>query len=250
MKLEDLVSYLDSYLKTNDIKDSSLNGLILENSGEVSKIGFAVDFNLSAIELGVKEKVDMIIFHHGPYWGNPLPIKGPLYKRLKTLMENDIAVYVSHLPLDIHPEVGNNAVAMTLLGFRDTEDFGEYHGIKLGKKFQLETPISFKELLSLLSEKIGNPILYWEFGNEIIKSGAFASGDAVSLLPEAIEDKLDVLIVGEPRHYSYSLAKDSGINVVFMGHYQSETLGLKALADHLYSFFNIDTIFLPEPTGL
>ncbi|MEO0198083.1 MAG: Nif3-like dinuclear metal center hexameric protein [candidate division WOR-3 bacterium] len=250
MRLDEVVSYLDEYLKTKAIPDSSLNGLVLENSGYVKKIGLAVDFNLPVIELAAKEGVNFIIFHHGPYWGQPLPITGPIYKRIKALIENDIAFYVSHLPLDIHPEVGNNAVAMRLLGFDDTQDFGEYHGIKLGKKFMLQNPKNFDEFLAHLSDKIGKPLLCWKFGNDEIKTGAFASGDAISLLPEAIENNLDVLIVGEPRHYSYSLAKDAGINVVFMGHYQSETLGLKALGEHLKSKFNLPTLFLPEPTGL
>lgn len=250
MKLSEIVSYLDEYLKTKTIPDSSLNGLVLENSGNVKKIGLAVDFNFPVIELAIKEGINLIIFHHGPYWGQPLPITGPIYKRFKALIENDIAIYVSHLPLDIHPEVGNNAVAMQLLGFDNVEEFGEYHGIKLGKKFRLQILTKFDDLIALLTEKIAKPLLCWKFGKDEIQTGAFASGDAVSLLPEAIENNLDVLIVGEPRHYSYSLAKDAGINVVFMGHYQSETLGLRALGEHLKTRFNLPIVFLPEPTGL
>jgi len=250
MYLKDLVGYLDDYLRTREIPDSSLNGLILENSGQVKKVGFAVDFNLSAIEQGVKEGVDLIIFHHGPYWGSPLPITGAMYKRFRKLMENDIAVYVSHLPLDIHPEVGNNAVAVKLLGFEKTEEFGDYHGIKLGRKVTLETPMDLKDFVNLVKERIAEPLKIWDFGKQKIESFAYASGDAISLLPEAVQKEIDLLIVGEPRHYSFSHAKDNRINVIFLGHYESETIGLKALAEHLQNKLNLETAFLPEPTGL
>lgn len=250
MKAKEMADYLDNVLRTKEISDSSLNGLILENSGDVKKIGLAVDFNLPAIRKGVEEKVDMILFHHGPYWGNPIPITGAMYKKFKLLLDNDIAVYVSHLPLDIHPEFGNNASAMRLLGFVNTEEFGSYHGIYIGRKFILEHPITFENLIKLIEEKIGTPILYWNFGKNTVNSGAFVSGDAVSTLPESIEKDLDVLIVGEPRHYSYSIAKDNNMNVIFLGHYQSETLGLKSIGQHLKEIFDLEITFLSEPTGL
>jgi len=250
MDLKTVINYLDELLKTNEISDESLNGLVLENNGMVSKVGLTVDFNTSVIEKGIEEKVDMMIFHHGPYWGSPVPITGSFYKKIKLLISNNIAVYVSHLPLDLHPQFGNNSSAMKLLGFENTEEFGNYHGINIGRKFSLKEPTRFEDLLTLLESKIGKPILYWKFGEDFIKEGAFVSGDAVFSLPEAIEKELDILIVGEPRHYSYSIAKDNNINLVFMGHYQSETLGVKSLGKHLSEKFGLDTTFLSESTGL
>ena len=250
MRAREIAEYLDSILRTKEIQDTSLNGLILGNSSHIRKIGLAVDFNLPSIRKAVEEKVDMILFHHGPFWGTPLPFVGALYERFRLLFQHDIAVYVSHLPLDMHPEFGNNAYAMKLLGIEDHKEFGEYHGIKLGREFQLKEPLKFKDFISLLESKIGKVLLYWDFGNEKIIRGAFVSGDAVSVLPEAIEKGLDVLVVGEPRHYAYSIAIDNHINVVFLGHYQSETLGLIALAEHLKEKFFLDYVFLPAPTGL
>ena len=250
MRAKEVGEYLDSILKTKEIPDSSLNGLILDNSHDVKKIGFAVDFNIPAIQKGVEEKVDMIIFHHGPFWGTPLPLVGALYERFKLLFQNDIAVYVSHLPLDMHPEFGNNAYAMKLLEIEEHKEFGDYHGIKIGREFTFKEPRKLEDFLSLLEERIGKVILCWDFGKRVITKGAFVSGDAVSTLPEAIEKGLDVLVVGEPRHYAYSVAIDGKINVIFLGHYQSETLGLRAIAEHLREKFSLDYVFLPVPTGL
>ncbi|MDI6851217.1 MAG: Nif3-like dinuclear metal center hexameric protein [bacterium] len=250
MRAREIAEYLDKVLRTKEIPDSSLNGLILDNSHDIRRIGLAVDFNIPSIKKGVEENVDMIIFHHGPYWGTPLPLVGALYERFKLLFQNDIAAYVSHLPLDMHPEFGNNAYAMKLLGIEEHTEFGEYHGIKIGREFVFKKPKKLEDFISLLEEKIGKVILHWDFGKREITKGAFVSGDAVSTLSEAIEKGLDVLVVGEPRHYAYSVANDGKINVIFLGHYQSETLGLRAIAEHLKEKFSLDYVFLPAPTGL
>lgn len=250
MELKTLSNYLDSLLNTHNIPDDSLNGLVLENSGKIEKIGLAVDFNLVVIEQAVKEKVNLIIFHHGPYWGKPIPLTGHTYRRFKTLIENDIAIYVSHLPLDMHPEFGNNAYALKLVGLLYSFDFGNYHGVNIGKGFELEDPLPLDTLIMRFEEKIGKPLVIWDFGVKEVRKGAFVSGDAISLLPEAVEKGLDILIVGEPRHYAYSVARDNNINVVFFGHYQTETLGLRALGEHLREKFGLEVVFLEAPTGL
>jgi len=216
MKLPDIVNYLDEYLKVMEIGDSSLNGLVIENSGEVNKIGFAVDFSKRAIEEAVKNKVDMLIVHHGPYWGKVVPLSGYFYKRMKEMINNDIALYAAHLPLDIHPEVGNNAYAMKLLGFKDNEEFGDYHGIKLGRKFKLKKSMKREEFKKLLEEKIGGEAILWDFGREEIQTGAYVSGDAISLLEEAIKEGIDVYITGEPKHAAYWVAAENEINVMFL----------------------------------
>ena len=249
MKLVDVVNYLDEYLKVMEIADSSLNGLVIENSGEVNKIGFAVDFSKRAIEEAVKNNVDMLIVHHGPYWGKVVPLSGYFYKRMKEMMNNDIALYAVHLPLDIHPEVGNNAYAMKLLGLKDTEEFGDYHGIKLGRKFKFKKPMKREEFKKLLEEKLGGEAILWDFGKEEIQTGAYVSGDAISLLEEAIKEGVDIYITGEPKHSAYWIAAENEINVMFLGHYTSERVGLLALKEHLEKKFKIDTIFIEAPTG-
>ncbi len=247
MRVKEIATYLDEILNVRTIEDISLNGLQVGGDHEVKKVALAVDASLETFKKAVDS--DMLIVHHGLYWGRPIPIVDSMYDRIKFLIENKIALYAAHLPLDLHPEFGNNAQGLKLLGLIPTGEFGNYHGINIGYEFQLEKEMDVEEFKRMFDERLESSSILWNFGPGKIKRGAFVSGDAISLLPEAIEKRLDIYITGEPRHSYYWQAYEAGINVLFGGHYRTETLGVKALGKHLSEKFGLQTVFVELPTG-
>ena len=250
MKLGEIVSYLNEILRTNEISDDSKNGLQVENNGEVKKIGIAVDACVESFKEAKRRKVDFLIVHHGLLWKEINPVTGNFYKRLKILIEGNIALYAAHLPLDMHSKFGNNSVGVKLLGFEKGEKFGNYHGIEIGYEFRIFPPEERRDIKSLIGEKLKTKVISWDFGKKIIERGAFVSGFGLSLLPEAIEKELDIFITGEPSHIWFWKAKEGKINVFFAGHYKTEILGVRTLGKHLSEKFNLPLEILDFPTGL
>jgi len=249
MKLEQIVEYLDNLLNVKDIPDESLNGLQVANSGEVKKAAFAVDVSLASIEKAAAEQADMLIVHHGLFWGKPAPVTHGLYQRIKMLIDDDIALYGVHLPLDMHPELGNNARIEKVLGWPVKEDFGEYHGLIIGKAVEFKKPVSVDDISRRLKERLNTEPVVWNFGPEKISRVGYVSGGAISMLPEAIKANVDAFITGETRHEAYWQAREAGINVFFAGHYATETLGVKALEENIKEKLKIETVFIDLPTG-
>jgi dinuclear metal center YbgI/SA1388 family protein len=250
MKTNELVSYLNKLLRTSEIADESVNGLQVENSGSVKKIALAVDVSEPAIRQAAELGADMLLVHHGLFWGKSEPITGALYARIRGLIQNDIALYASHLPLDMHPELGNNAQVALIMEWPVAEEFGDYHGQILGKEIHFKAPVSLQKLSTDLAQKLNCTPVLWEFGKSGIERAGYVSGGAISMLPEAIEKGLDLYITGEPRHGSYWMAKEARMNVLFAGHYATETLGVKALGEHLQQKFGLDVEMIELPTGL
>lgn len=250
MHTKELTAYLDELLRTFEIADDSLNGLQVDNGGTVSKVAVAVDVSEAAIRKAAEIGADMLLVHHGLFWGKAERVTGSLYARLAGLIRNGIALYASHLPLDMHPDLGNNAQAALIMDWPVAGDFGDYHGQILGREFRFNPPVSLQSLSDGLSKKLNCSVLVWEFGPSKIWSAGYVSGGAVSMLPEAIDKGLDLYITGEPRHSSYWQAKEAGINVLFAGHYATETLGVKALGGHLRTQFGLDVETIDLPTGL
>ncbi len=247
MRVKEIADYLDNLLGVRTVDDISLNGLQVGGNHEVGKVALAVDASLETFKKAVDS--DLLIVHHGLYWGKPLPIVDGMYERIKFLIENDIALYAVHLPLDLHPELGNNAQGLKLLGLEPVAEFGNYHGINIGFEFDLGSKLNVTDFKKLFDERLETDSILWEFGPERIKRGAFVSGDAISLLPEAIEKGLDIYITGEPRHSYYWQAYEARINVLFGGHYRTETLGVRALGKHLNEKFGLKIHFIELPTG-
>ncbi|NQT25260.1 Nif3-like dinuclear metal center hexameric protein [candidate division KSB1 bacterium] len=250
MKTDELVKYLDELLRTSEIQDDSVNGLQVANSGSVQKIALAVDVSEPAIQKASQLDAELLLVHHGLFWGKSEPIRGALYERIRGLIQNDIALYASHLPLDMHPELGNNAQAVSIMDWSVTDEFGDYHGQILGKEIHFKTPVSLQQIADDLSNKLNCSPVLWEFGKAEIQTAGYVSGGAISMLPEAIEKELDLYITGEPRHGSYWIAKEAGINVLFAGHYATETLGVQALGVHLQKKFGLEVKMIELPTGL
>lgn len=250
MKREALVAYLDDLLQVEAIEDRSNNGLQVEGVDDVGHLAFAVDASLAAFQGTREARAQMLIVHHGLFWGEPVMVTGIHRRRLNTLLEAGIGLYAVHLPLDFHPEFGNNAVLARWLGLEQVGEFGEYWGHAAGTMGQLPAPLSLESLVTQVEHALGRPpIRVWPFGPESVQRIAIVSGAGGSLVDQAAEANVDVYLTGELSHNVYHRAQELGLNVIYGGHYATETAGLRALADHLSERFDLEITFLDLPTG-
>ncbi len=252
MKLEEIVQFLDDFLAVKDWEDKSNNGLQVEGGKDVQKIVFAVDACMDVFVEAKKRNADMVVVHHGLIWGGIDYVRGIVKRRLKFLIENDISLYAVHLPLDAHPRIGNNVQLLRLLEIEPEGQFGIYKGRPIGFYGRLENPMKLEEIAEILRRKLNKHLVTLNFGNEKIESVGAVSGKGAFALVEAIDIGLDLFITGEAEHSAYHLAKESGINVIFAGHYATETLGIKALMNVVGEEFagEIEVEFVDVPTGL
>ena len=250
MNRYELVSFLDEYLNISAFPDKSSNGLQVEGKEEVGRIAFAVDTTLKTIERAAKGKADMLIVHHGMIWGGLGYITGMHYRRLKALIENELNLYAAHLPLDAHPEVGNNIQLLRLLGLEPKEPFGEYKGLSIGFIGEFEKSEPIEKIAQLMAERLDATVRTYEFGKRNIKTVGAISGAGTFALEEAYRKGVNLLITGEFTHTDYLTALDLGMSVAVAGHYKTETLGIKALMEILKEKFGLDVFFIDEPTGL
>jgi len=248
--LRTIVAHCDRILRTADIKDydGAANGLQVENRGTVTRIAAAVDASLATVKLAVGANADLLIVHHGLFWGPSHPWTGKRYELLRLLLEHDLAIYSSHLPLDAHPKLGNNAQLCTALGLKKLRPFFFDHGQFLG--FQSQSIISRAELAARLRRATTAEPLTIPGGPQICRRIGVVTGGAGGDLKKAADEGVDTFVTGEGPHWTYAMAEELGINVLYGGHYATETFGVKALAAHLSGKFNVPWIFLAHPTGL
>ena len=247
MKSHELVSFLDHYLSIESIEDDSNNGLQVEVEGEINTVGFAVDACMDVFRKALSEKCDLIVVHHGMIWGGIRYIRGNTFERVHFLIRNTIGLYAVHLPLDIHKEVGNNVQMAHLIGFESTGEFCTYKNNKIGLICEGNAPLSH------IVERIDaafNSHRLWKFGNDTCRKIGIITGSGTYCLEAAIEEGCDTFISGEPKHMAYHQARENKLNVLFAGHYQTETLGVKALMQKINTMFPVTTVFLDSPTGL
>ncbi len=249
MKTKELTSYLDDLLRVRDIADDSLNGLQVANSGDVTKVALAVDACAASMDAAHEAGADFLLVHHGLFWGKPAPIRDALYQRIRRLIESDMALYAAHLPLDLHPELGNNAQAGKVLGWPVAGEFGEYHGEIIGREVRFDAPRSLSDVAEELGRKLNCEVNVWDFGPTSIKRMGYVSGGGLSILQQAVAEGMDAFVTGEPGHSFYWTAKESKINVLFAGHYATETLGVKAVGEYIHNQFGLETVFIDLPTG-
>jgi dinuclear metal center YbgI/SA1388 family protein len=245
----ELTGYLDTLLNTAAIGDASQNGLQVEGPLEIRKAAFAVDGSLATINAAAENSADILIVHHGIFWDKPVRAAGPLYKRLKALIDGNCALYASHLPLDLHAEVGNNAVIARLLGIKNPAPFGRYHGTTIGCGGELPSAASLADTAAALSAHTEAPCTLIDSGRKCSRV-AIVSGGGSSLLEEAAGEGYDTFITGETSHSSYHYALELGVNMIFGGHYATERFGVMALKDRLAAQFGLETIFIDIPTGM
>jgi dinuclear metal center YbgI/SA1388 family protein len=254
--LAEIVAFLDAELRTSEIKDypAAMNGLQLANRGDVRHVAAAVDFSTTVVLEAVARGANMLLLHHGMFWADAIPIVGPRYHRLSLLLDNDIAVYGSHLPLDLHPRFGNNVLLARELGLTPSAGFASSQGVMIGVSGTSDILTStLVERASAFCERnarrlVTTPIRSGHKTRQWgICSGAGASTDT---LKEAVELGLDTIIVGEGPHHTAVQAPDLGITVLYAGHYATETLGVRAMVAEVATRFGIASSFIVAPTGL
>ena len=246
----EMVADLDELLDISSIEDSSLNGLQVEGAGEVEKVGLAVDAAQSTIDAAVEAGCQLLIVHHGLFWGSQVPLVGVMGARVRACFEADMSVYASHLPLDAHPEVGNNVLLARALGGTVEGTFGMYGNIEIGVLALLDPPADPGGLAGRLAALGCEEPLIWSFGPDEIRRIAVVTGRGSAVLDDAVAAGADCFISGEPIHEAYNTALDHGIHCIFGGHYATETIGVRALGDRLADKFGVETIWIDHPTGI
>jgi dinuclear metal center YbgI/SA1388 family protein len=246
----ELAGYLDAYLRVGEVPDAAgaLNGLQVENGGVVQRVAAAVDASERAIAEAVRRGCDLLLVHHGLFWDGNVPVRGRRYRKLRSLLVADVAVYSAHIPLDVHPEVGNNAVLARELGLRVEGTFGQYQGIDLGVWGGLE--LRREALAARLDELLGGRVRLLPGGPERVSRVGVITGGAGGMIVDAVRAGLDAYVTGEGPHHTYFDAVENGINVYYGGHYATETWGVRALAAHLSDRFGLPWEFLDQPTGM
>jgi dinuclear metal center YbgI/SA1388 family protein len=250
MRLEELTAYLDDYLAVREIPDyrEAYNGLQVEGSRDIRRIAAAVDACQATIEAAIADHADLLLVHHGLFWGSKAPVTGTYYRRLARLIKNDLALYACHLPLDAHPEVGNNHVLARMLGLTVSGTWGEFERTPLAVWAETETPR--EELAAKVETALSVSPLVIACGPPVARRVGILTGGGGSYIVQAKRSGLDTLITGEGAHHTYFDAEEQGLNVFYAGHYATETVGVRALGAHLQERFGLEYVFLDHPTGL
>jgi dinuclear metal center YbgI/SA1388 family protein len=248
-----LDAFFKSFLEIDGFagNDRSLNGIQVDNDGEVvRKIAFGVDAAMETFEQAAARNARMLFVHHGLFWGVPLRISGNIRRRIKFLLDHNICLYAVHLPLDQHPEFGNNAVIARLLELENIEPFGDYHSRKIGYKGTFTKPVSIEEAVKRISFMGRPPLGIFPFGKKEISSAAVMSGGAAESAKDAIEDGIDLFVTGESSHQVYHDCLEGKLNMIAGGHYSTEVWGVQAVMRHCQTELGIDVEFIDIPTGL
>ncbi len=248
--LKDITDWLDSYLKIDELKDYSWNGLQFEGNKEVKKIAFAVDACVETFKAAVDAGADMIITHHGMFWRESDPsIRGIIKNRLEILYKNGLSLYAAHLPLDRHKESGNNAQLIKLLGGKIIDEFTFHDGKNIGWVAKFKHPIPLHEIQFVLEKQLNAKCKVLHFGaNKVEKLAVCSGGGSYQDFYDAMK-VADAYLTGDAIEITQT-AKDSKFNVIFAGHYATEIVGVKALMPLLQKKFKVETIFIDKPTGL
>jgi len=248
--LDHLVHFCDRMFQPQALPDweGAHNGLQVENLGSVHKIAAAVDARRATVEAAIQANANLLLVHHGLFWGKTTPWTEHRYQLIRLLLQHDLAVYSLHLPLDEHPRLGNNAQLCRALEFRKLRPFFTAHGRKIG--FKTSTSIRRDALVRRLEKATGVRPHLLPGGPRICRHIGVVSGGAGAEIKEAAAENIDTFITGEGPHWTHALADDLGLNVLYGGHYATETFGVKALAETLAQRFRLPWVFLDHPTGL
>jgi dinuclear metal center YbgI/SA1388 family protein len=252
VNLQDIVTRLDKTLRLNQIKDypNAVNGLQLQNREDsVSRVVVAVDACEAVIQAAAERGANLLIVHHGLFWGGLQPITGPMHRKLRLAMDNNLAVYSAHLPLDAHPELGNNILLAQALGLTNPQPV---------LKLLDDTPLGFRGQISdsrvnffkIIEKAVGAPAHLAPGGPSEIQEVVVMTGGSGGEIAEIAAMGADTFVAGEGPHWSYTLAEELGVNLFYAGHYATETFGVKALGRLLEQEFHLPWDFIDHPTGL
>lgn len=247
--LTEIIAHADRLLNTALVADypGAHNGLQLQNTGEIVRVTAAVDACEAIIERASATRNSLLIVHHGLFWTSQRHV-GAAYRKLRAAITSDLAIYSSHLPLDLHPELGNNIQLARALELPAGEPAFPFKGQPIGLKIAAEVPRA--ELGARLQRVLGGPVHLAPGGPETARVIGIVTGGAGTEIAEAAKLGVDTFITGEGPHWSYTLAEELGVNLFYGGHYATETFGVKALAAHLSAQFGLPWEFLDHPTGL
>ena len=250
MELTALASYLDGYLRVSEVPDAphAVNGLQVANTGTVNRVAAAVDLCEATVRMAAEQGADLLLVHHGLFWGGLQPLTGRAHRRVAGLIAKNIALYSAHLPLDLHPEVGNNVVLARQLGVSLRGEFGEEYGVRIGVWGEVD--VTRDALERQLAALTGSAPRLMAFGPARVRRVGVVTGAAGSMIAQAAAAGLDTFVTGEGPHHTFFDAEELKLNVCYAGHYATETVGVKALAEHLHVRFQLPWAFLDHPTGL
>ena len=250
MQRDELVRYLDRYLRIDAIPDYGPQGLQVEGAGEVTRIVFTVDAGQPCIDAAVKVGAQMQLVHHGLLWGTQEPIRGAFGRKVARLLQANLNLYAAHLPLDAHPEVGNNVELARLLELTVESWFCNVKGTDIGVIGAAPDGTTVEALAAALKARLGVEPRTLAHGPGLVRRVAIVSGGGVSYAKEAAALGADTFVTGETSHAHFYEAQEQGLNVIFAGHYATETVRLKALGRHLNGKFGLETVFIDLPTGM
>jgi dinuclear metal center YbgI/SA1388 family protein len=254
--LDDIARHLDTVLRTNEVPDhpGAMNGVQVEHDGPVTRCAVAVDASLYTIDAAIAASANLLIVHHGLFWGGSQPIRGRIFQRVRRLLAHDIAVYASHLPLDLHPTLGNNVIMARTLELTPSAGFAHFQSIAIGVMGEADVETAtLAARCEALARREGGQLVAVGVSPQhrthrwALCTGAGASSDT---LREASDAGVDTLIVGEGPHHTAVDALELGIAVLYVGHYATETFGVRALGEEIEHTFGIPWGFVAAPTGL
>lgn len=251
MELGALVTYLDEFLKVPEIEDypNAMNGLqVSRKNPEVNKVALAVDSGMATLQSAATCGADVLVVHHGLFWGGLQAMTGRLYEKMRVLLDADLALYSVHLPLDAHPGVGHAAALSRPLELQIAGPFGDYKGHPVGWHGFLRG--SRQTLQNRLIQIVDGPVTCIPGGPDETQRVAIVTGSGGSFIEAAAAEGIDTLISGEGGHHTYHDAMEFGVNVFYAGHYATETFGMKALGKHIEIELQVEWEFLDHPTGL
>ena len=245
-----ITAYLDKLLAHQQVADypGAHNGLQLENSGRVARVVAAVDACEAVLTEAATVPGTLLVVHHGLLWAGAQPFTGALKRKLKLAMDADLAIYSSHLPLDLHARYGNNALLAKALGLRKCAPAFASKGQAIGLVGELS--LSRATLVQKMEKLLGGRVHLAPGGPERIRRVGVCSGGAGSMVGEAAALGCDAFITGEGENHTFTLAEELGVNLFYAGHYVTETFGVRALAKHLSAKYRIPSGFIDHPTGL
>ena len=249
MDILQLSHYLDNLLDIRAIKDApnAVNGLQVQNTGDIQRVGLAVDVCAATIAMAAEQKCNMLFVHHGLFWGGLQPIRGTHYDKLAAMIQANLGLYAAHIPLDMHPVLGNNRTLADCIGLSQLKPFGEYDGQKIGLKGEI-APQSAASLGKSLEKKLGAPVRV--IGEGEVRTVGLVTGGAADILRQAQREPLDCYITGEGSNHHFHEAMEGNCVLILAGHYATETGGVRAVGRHLEEKFNLETAFLDHPTGM
>jgi len=250
-ELKDVVEYLDSALHIDEVEDypGAWNGLQVECRSPIDAVCVATDACMETIEKTVEAGANLLFVHHGLFWSDPLPLVGRVYRRVRALIDNDVALYSAHLPLDVHPMYGNNAILARQLDLHIEGRFGRFGDLDgVGVWAVVDRPLN--DFVDRVEKVCGAKAKVLRGGPPHVRRVAVVTGGAGSMIEQVHEDGFDTLLTGEGNHHTYHDAMEFGVNVIYAGHYATETFGVKAIGKALNDRFGIEWTFIDHPTGM